>query len=88
MYANRAQPTPEELIVRFDELELAIGPEGNPAKAEALAMYIARNVRSGPTANLAMQVMSAATELRNGNQRDREALERTLTQLRSALQAS
>jgi len=50
-------------------------------------MYIARSAPSGPVANLAMQMMTVANQLRDGNQPDANgSVEKTLSQLRTALQ--
>ena len=92
VYANRARLTPNELVLRLDELEAALRSpiaDGKFDKAEALAMYIARSAPSGPIANLAMQMMTAANQLRYGNQPGANgSLEKTLSQLRTALQKS
>jgi hypothetical protein len=76
-------------MLRLDELEAAINSpiaEDNLYKAEALAMYIARSAPNGPVANLAMQVMSAAIDLRSGNPSQVNGnLKDVLSQLRSAL---
>ena len=76
-------------MVRFDELAAVIGgPAARDTvdKAQALAMYIARSAPNGAIANLAMQVMSAAVVLRNGNsQVANDTLRTTLSQLQIAL---
>ena len=90
MYANRAKLKPSELILRLDELELVLaspGAEGHLEKAEALAMYIARNAASGPIANRAMQLMSAAIQLRGADRPDAgDSLQQALSQLRAAFE--
>jgi hypothetical protein len=89
MYANRKNLSPAELIVRCDELVAVIGApaaKDSADKAQALAMYIARSAPNGSIANLAMQVMSAAAHLRNGNpQAANDTLRATLAQLQIAL---
>jgi hypothetical protein len=51
-----------------------------------LAMYIARSAPNGAIANLAMQVMSAAVHLHNGNpQVANDTLKAALSQLQIAL---
>jgi hypothetical protein len=89
VYANRKSLTPGELMVRFDELAALIGaPAARDTvdKAQALAMYIARSAPNGTIANLAMQVMSAAVHLHNGNpQVANDTLKAALSQLQIAL---
>lgn len=90
MYANRARLTPNELVLRLSEVEAALRSpiaDGTLDRAEALAMYIARSAPNGLIANLAMQLMTAANQLRSGNQPDANgSVEKTMSQLRSALQ--
>jgi hypothetical protein len=89
VYFNRRKLTGSELVLRLDELETIIqspGGNGHLEKAEALAMYIARSAPSGRIANLAMQLMSAAAELRLSGQPN-GSLEKTLSELRTALRA-
>lgn len=92
VYANRARFTPDELVLRLDELEAALQSpivNGDLVKAEMLAVYIARSAPSGPIANLAMQVMSAAIHLRNGTPQDANgSLAKTLSELRIAIKAA
>src|SRR5688500_12136860 len=89
MYANRKSLTLGELIVRFEELEAVIrsaDAHDSVDKAQALAMYIARSAPNGSIANLAMQVMSAAAHLGNGNPHfANDTLHATLSQLQIAL---
>jgi hypothetical protein len=77
---------------RLDELEAAIQSpnlNGSLVKAEMLAVHIARNAPTGPIANLAMQVMSAAIQIRKGTARDaNDSLAKTLPELRSAIEAA
>lgn len=91
VYPNRRKLTGGELVLRLDELETIIqspGANGHLEKAEALAMYIARGAPSGPIANLAMQLMSAAAELRrSGQPNGNGSLEKTLSELRTAFKA-
>jgi hypothetical protein len=88
-YANRSKLTVEEMMFRLDELEQLLQfprVDGHAGKAGGLAMYIARSAPSGHIANLAMQVMSAASELREGNEaQTRAAFNTALTELRLAL---
>jgi hypothetical protein len=76
-------------MVRFDELAAVIAApdeQDTVDKAQALAMYIARSAPNGAIANLAMQVMSAAGHLRNGNpQVGNDLLKATLSELQIAL---
>jgi hypothetical protein len=89
VYPNRSKLTVEEMMFRLDELEQLLQlpkVDGHAEKADGLAMYIARSAPSGHIANLAMQMMSAATELREGYTGEmRHAFDTTLTSLRLAL---
>lgn len=87
MYANRAKLALNELMVRLRELEaLMRAPMSHRdlEMAEGLVMYIARSAPNGQIANLSMQVMSALNQIRSEPGAN-ETLEKTLSQLRSAL---
>jgi hypothetical protein len=90
MYANRSKLTVEEMMLRLDELQQLLQfptVDGHAEKAGGLAMYIARSAPSGHIAKLAMQMMSAASELRERNNGEmRPAFDTALTDLRLALQ--
>ncbi|MDQ5849216.1 MAG: hypothetical protein M3544_09660 [Pseudomonadota bacterium] len=76
-------------MLKLDELETALQSPIVTGKAEMLAVSIARSAPSGPIANLAMQVMSAAIDRRAGSARDADgSLAKTLSELRTALKAA
>ena len=92
MYANRARLTPNELVLRLDELRTAIKSrtvDGNLYKAEALAMYIARSAPNGRIANLAMRAISAVGDLRKVREAQVDGqLEALLSELGSEIKAA
>lgn len=77
-------------MLKLTELEgrlRAAGVDGNPRKAEALAMAIARSAPTGAIANLAMHLMSAAVHLRTRREpMPSGEIDKLVAQLRSALQ--
>jgi hypothetical protein len=82
----------DDLLSRVKEMEELLHfptVQGHIERASTLAVSIARNAPTGGVANLAMQVMSAAIELRRQGgtaKPEDERMGRTLERLRSALQ--